>query len=32
MEEKRLRAELAEVTAKRNAIQQRLEQVMRERD
>jgi hypothetical protein len=31
-EEKRLRAELVEVTAERNAVQQRLEQVTRERD
>jgi predicted nuclease with TOPRIM domain len=30
MEEERLRAELAEVTAERNAVQQRLEQVTRE--
>jgi uncharacterized protein (DUF3084 family) len=31
-EEERLRAELAEVTADRNVVQQRLEQVTRERD
>jgi hypothetical protein len=31
-EEERLRAELAEVTAERNVVQQRLEQVTRERD
>jgi hypothetical protein len=31
-EEERLRAELAQVTAERNAIQQRLEQVTQERD
>jgi hypothetical protein len=31
-EEKRLRAELAEVAAERNAVQQRLEQVTWERD
>jgi hypothetical protein len=30
--EERLRVELAQVTAKRNAVQQRLEQVMHERD
>jgi hypothetical protein len=30
--EERLRAEMAEVTAKRNAVQQCLEQVMQERD
>jgi uncharacterized protein (DUF3084 family) len=30
--EERLRAELAQVTTERNAVQQRLEQVMRERD
>jgi hypothetical protein len=30
--EERLRAELAQVTAERNAVQQRLEQVMHERD
>jgi hypothetical protein len=30
--EERLRAELAEVTAKRNTVQQRLEQVTQERD
>jgi hypothetical protein len=30
--EERLRAELAKVTAERNAVQQRLEQVTQERD
>jgi hypothetical protein len=30
--QERLRAELAEVTAKKNAVQQRLEQVTQERD
>jgi BioD-like phosphotransacetylase family protein len=30
--EERLRVELAQVTAERNAVQQRLEQVMHERD